>query len=54
VLGNVSNHVRKYGRAAKERYEKHVIKGGKNVLGNVGTAVRKIRTCMIRNVGTAY
>lgn len=48
------NCVRKYGRAGKEKYEKHVIKGGKNMLGNVGTAVRKIRTCMLGNVGRAY
>jgi hypothetical protein len=31
------NRVTKYGRSGKERYEKHVIKGGKNMLGKLGS-----------------
>lgn len=35
-------------------WEEHFRKLGKYMLGNVGKVVRKIMTCMLRNVGTAY
>jgi hypothetical protein len=35
-------------------WEEHVRKLGKNMLGNAGTAVWKIRTCMQGNLGRTY
>jgi hypothetical protein len=47
-------HVRKCWKASKEILEQRFVKCGKNMLGNIGTAVRKTGTCMLRKVGTGY